>query len=541
MVSPSLTFSAFLVLACAVGTSASPSVVNVVDLGYAKYQGSVNPTSKNTEFLGMRYPAPPTGTLRWREPQAPATTSGVQLANSQPNQCYQSTLGVAPSSPFRTSAVSRRDTPISEDCLFLNVWVPGTLQPNRKLPVLFWIHGGGYTLGSASGVIPGVFDGSDLIKEAGGNVVVVVIQYRLGVLGFLSSSQIKANGALNAGLLDQQFALKWVQQHISKFGGDPTKVTIWGESAGAGSVIQHIVANNGNTYPPLFRGAMTSSTFLPSQYNYNDRIPQSYYNSVVTQTKCNTVADTLNCLRNVDAAVLQAANMNIAASVFYGTWAPQPVVDGTFIADRPSVLLKKGKINGKMLLSIVNSHEGDAFVDQTTAATVQVPDYIANLFPNLGAQDITTAAKLYQGLGSNIEQANLIAGEPILVCPTYYLLKAFSGRVFKGESAVPPALHGADVNYYFTSFIPAGTSVNASLQTAFSGGFANFVQNLDPNDKSSGPNITPRWNTWSSQQHNEMLFNVTAAGVADVHAFQTNAGLLQRCAFWESVGAGTAI
>lgn len=98
MVSPYLTFSAFLILACAVETSASPSgnVVNVVDLGYAKYQGSLNSTTENTAFLGMRYAAPPTGALRWREPQAPATTSGVQLANSLPNQCYQSTFGVAP-------------------------------------------------------------------------------------------------------------------------------------------------------------------------------------------------------------------------------------------------------------------------------------------------------------------------------------------------------------------------------------------------------------------------------------------------------------
>lgn len=420
--------------------------------------------------------------------------------------------------------------------------MPGTLQPNQKLPVVFWIHGGGYTFGSASDLLRGVFNGSDLINNAGGNVVAVVIQYRLGVLGFLSSSQIKANGALNAGLLDQQFALEWVQQHISKFGGDPTKVTIWGESAGAGSVIQHIVANNGNTSPPLFRSAMTSSAFLPPQYNYNDRIPQSYYNSVVAQTNCNSVVDTLSCLRNVDAAVLQAANMNVAESVFFGTWAPQPVVDGTFITDRPSVLLRNGRTNRvKMLLSVVNSHEGDTFVNQTTAATVQIPNYVANLFPNLGAQDITAAAQLYQGLGSNIKQANLIAGESILVCPTYYLLKAFSGRVFKGEFAVPPAVHGSDVAYYFSSFIYPGTSINADLQTAFSSGFLNFVQNLDPNDKCSGANITPRWNTWSSQQHNEMLFNVTVAGSADIDAFQTDAGLLQRCAFWESVGASTAI
>ncbi|KAJ6572327.1 hypothetical protein B0H19DRAFT_1348498 [Mycena capillaripes] len=152
-------------------------------------------------------------------------------------------------------------------CVYYPSDVVGT--PCKKLLVSVWIYGGGYVAGRAS-----IYNGKDIIDQGNHGVVVVTTQYRLGLFGFLSGAEVKASGALNAGLLDQDFAFRWVKKHISKFGGDPSKVTIWGLSAGAGSALQHVVANNGKTTPQLFRGLITSSTFLPSQYNYNDRIPE---------------------------------------------------------------------------------------------------------------------------------------------------------------------------------------------------------------------------------------------------------------------------
>ncbi|KAL4262468.1 Carboxylic ester hydrolase, partial [Pleurotus pulmonarius] len=209
----------------------------VTDVGNAKYQGIVNAKNNISTYFGIRYAAAPVGDLRFRAPQSPPALVGVQRATTKPPRCLQASSGRSPTNPNPKSSLSGRAVQTNEDCLFLNVHFPGSTTPTRLLPVIVWIHGGGYIGGGATS-----FNGDDLIIRAKHGVVVVVIQYRLGIFGFLAGSKVKANGALNAGLLDQEFALKWVQQHISKFGGDPDQVTIWGESAGAGSVLQHVVA-----------------------------------------------------------------------------------------------------------------------------------------------------------------------------------------------------------------------------------------------------------------------------------------------------------
>ncbi|RDB16283.1 hypothetical protein Hypma_003046 [Hypsizygus marmoreus] len=518
-------------------------ITPVVDLGYATYEGTFNVTTKRTEFLSVRYAAPPTGTLRWQPPQPPKATPGVQKANSKPPTCYTAGQGNAPATPFRPDRLSMRDTFLpSEDCLFLNVYVPGDLSDNRrKLPVVFWIHGGGYVAGSASGFQgTDIYDGNDLIRESNEGVVVVVVQYRLGLFGFLPGAAVKRNGALNAGLLDQQFALRWVQKHISKFGGDPTRVTIWGESAGAGSVLQHIIANGGKTTPPLFRGAITSSSFLPSQYRYNDRIPEILYREAVSQTNCAKSLDTLACLRGVDIDTLEAANTKINNSGFFGTFVFVPVIDGDLIRERPIEALRKRKVNGNALLAVTNTFEGALFIDQTTPANVDVPNYLAQLFPNFGQNQITAAAVHYQNLGSPIFQITAIMGESIFICPTYYLLKAFPGRAFKSEFAIPPGGHGNDVAYYFPSMNPGGIPPfnNAAFGKAFSESFLDFALSLDPNVKSDpAGTITPTWKKWAGEV--EMLFNRTEAGDPDVRPIKTSSALLDRCKFWESVGTVT--
>ncbi|KIY61436.1 alpha/beta-hydrolase [Cylindrobasidium torrendii FP15055 ss-10] len=247
----------------------SVSDAPVVDLGYAKYVGSY--VGNTTHFVGMRYAAPPLDALRWRAPTTPESTLElVQNATHVPAQCPQSDgSGASETNPFlgsqnlthRTIAENvfeqREDLLLSEDCLYLSVYSPGNVNPftgaNTSWPVIFWIHGGGYQGGSAT-----ADSAYDLISVFGGRVVVVVIQYRLGLFGFLAEQSVKDGGVLNAGILDQQFALEWTQQHVSKFGGDPAEVTIWGESAGAGSVLQHIIANGGKTEPPLFKRASHS-------------------------------------------------------------------------------------------------------------------------------------------------------------------------------------------------------------------------------------------------------------------------------------------
>ncbi|KAJ7314680.1 Alpha/Beta hydrolase protein [Mycena albidolilacea] len=511
----------------------------VIDLGYAQYQGTVNTTTNITTFLGIRYAAPPVGNLRFRAPQSPPDVTGVQQATTQPNQCFQAGDGTSATNPLKPRAV---DVLTSEDCLFLSVYYPsdGGGRPNGPLPVIVWIHGGGYLAGSAS-----MYRGTDLMAQSNQGVVVVTIQYRLGVFGFLPGVEVKKNGALNAGLLDQDFALRWVNKHISKFGGDPSKVVIWGQSAGAGSVLQHIVANNGQTKPQLFRSAITSSAFLPSQYQYNDRIPELVYSEVVAQTNCSAAADSLTCLRAADVNALENANINISGAGFYGTYTFVPVVDGEFITQRPTLSLAQGKVNGEALLSVTNAFEGRSFVNQSTAATANATEYALDLFPNLGSAQAEEVGILYAGLGTPLFQTNAVQGESILICPTYFLLHAFAGRSFKGEFAIPPAVHALDVEYYFPSLLTDFPDLtipifnNTAFVDAFAQTFTSFAISLDPNIKVDPRSITPKWNKWDVGQ-TEMLFNKTDTDAPVVRPVKTDDALLERCRFWQRVGDLTA-
>ncbi|OAX44700.1 alpha/beta-hydrolase, partial [Rhizopogon vinicolor AM-OR11-026] len=470
-----------------------------------------------------------TGGLRWEAPQPPLTTSSVQQATTQPGGCYTALPGAAPNNPQIMGPTDNE----SEDCLFLNVHVPGgqvVPSPSGGLPVVVWVHGGGYISGAASG-----YDGGDLIKHSNYGVIVVVIQYRLGLFGFLAGKAVKEGGALNAGLLDQNYALQWVQAHISNFGGDPAKVTLWGESAGGGSVLQQLVAHGGNTQPPLFRAAITSSPFLPSQYNYNDEKPEMLYSKVVNGAHCNSVSDTLSCLRTADAKTLQLLNFGINIGGFFGTFTFVPVVDGTFIVERPTVTIGKGRLNGERLLAVTNAHEGDLFVNQRML--LPLTEYIKRLFPHFGSAQAAGTAMMYQGLGSNIEQANLAMGEAMFVCPAYYLLEAYGEKSWKGKFSLPPALHIDDVAYYFTSQGPRYN--NAKFITSFATSFMSFIMNGTPGVKYNSNDIKPTWNSWQ-YGFNEIVFdNKPPFFLPNVYASQTDVGLFERCAFWRSVSGYT--
>ncbi|KAG7095864.1 hypothetical protein E1B28_006556 [Marasmius oreades] len=524
-------FQQVLLATLVAGSSLSGRQTNapIIDLGYSQYQGVFDANNNVTNFLGLRYAAAPTGENRWRAPQAPQNTSGVQLANANPRPCFSAPTGAAPSNPFLKNN-KRQTIAKGEDCLFLNIAFPGSTVPSEGLPTVIWIHGGGYIAGSISS-----FQLADLVRESNQGVVVVAIQYRLGLFGFLSGNKVKENGDLNAGLLDQNFAFRWVREHISKFGGDPNKVTIWGESAGAGAVLQHIIAEDGKTNPQLFRGAITSSTFLPSQYMFNDPLPEALYSEAVSQTNCSQSSDTMACLRAADAQVLQKANEDINVAGFFGTFPFVPVVDGTFIKQRATKVLKQGTVNGQALLAVSNANEGQVFVNQSAPANVR--DFVGQLFPTLGPQQELAVTRQYNGLGSQLNQENLVMGESIFVCPTYFLLNAFRSRSFKGVFAIDPALHGQDVNYYLPFGRPPPFN-NTDFVKAFSQSFLSFVISLDPNVKFDSSNITPHWKLYNEGE-TEMVFNRTG-DAPDVHTVTTDCEFRKRCSFWESLSTLTA-
>ncbi|KAL0945641.1 hypothetical protein HGRIS_014794 [Hohenbuehelia grisea] len=506
----------------------------IVDLGYARYQGFYNTTSKVSQFRGIRYAAPPTGSQRWQAPQPPAQTSELQIADNHPLFCLQTT--VFPSSntnPYRNivnglpqPANPEVKRPVydpsreSEDCLFLNVYYPGRVPPIVPLPVIVWIHGGALNNGGIS-----KFNGATLVEDSGLATIVVTIQYRLGIYGFLSSQKIKDGGVLNAGLLDQQFAFQWVRNNIRKFGGNPSMVTIWGESAGAESVLLHAIANGGNTNPPLFRGAMISSVPILSQYPYNHAIPEAAYNSVVHQLGCQSSTDTLACLRAADIPSLQSANNNLTESCFRGTYIALPVTDGTFLTQRPSEAFKKGQVNKVKMLAFANANEtqfADPFMDPGSLAK--------ETFPLFGDAEAAEVSQLYSGLGDTTRTIGILVSELTFVCPTLKVMTAFKSH--KGVFAIPPASHSLDLGYYFRGY-RAITYHNVQFQRAFTHAFTNFAMTLDPNFPLRLTGITPWWNPYDLGK-TEMVFNKTEDGRPSIKTIQTHSALLRRCQFWNS-------
>jgi len=205
-----------------------------------------------TRYLGVPYAQPPVGPLRWRDPQPVGTWTGVRDATRFAPACPQTGVSMPGEPP----------SPSSEDCLYLNVWAPdGASRDGRPYPVIVWIPGGGLTNGSTS--IP-LYDGSALVRRG---VVVVTVAYRLGVLGFLAHPELTAEsgvgGSGNYGLMDQIAALEWVRRNIAAFGGDPQRVTVAGQSAGATSVsilmasprarglFQRAIGQSGGLFEPL--------------------------------------------------------------------------------------------------------------------------------------------------------------------------------------------------------------------------------------------------------------------------------------------------
>lgn len=370
-----------------------------VDLGYERYQGVSNTSTHLNTWLGIRYAAAPTGKLRWQPPQAPVTNrSQVLAANALPLRC--------PQSPPAGSYTPDFDFAGNEDCLFLSVYCP---QNKTNLPVYVWIHGGGYGEGQ------GNLDPSPIINTNNDNFVGVIIQYRLGAFGFMSSDEVMRYGAVNAGLLDQTFALQWVQSYINLFGGDASRVTVGGESAGGGSVMLQSLAFGGCLGDSLFSNVIAASPYLPQQWRYNDFVPSQSYYAFASAAGCfgpsalpqnNANSSIFKCLVAKDTKTLQNASAAISGSSRYGTWAFLPVTDDVYIQQLPSQQLLQKRVNGARLLVGNNANEGVAFVPQDIVTEDDFVNYLYDAFPLFTEDDVSKVLLYYpspdDSLGSSM-------------------------------------------------------------------------------------------------------------------------------------------
>jgi len=287
------------------------------------------------EFLGIPYAAPPVGARRWRPPIAHAHFSSPFTATSFGSACIQpGPLG-------------------SEDCLFLNVYTPASAGPSSGLPVMVYIHGGALVKGDAS-----QFDPAWLVAQG---VIVVTINYRLGYFGFFAESAIDAEHHLlgNYGLMDQQFALQWVQNNIAGFGGNPAEVTIFGESAGGESVYSNVASP---TATGLFRGAISESGADIFQSLFTLIIPLAAGETTGTQVvpAGSAVAASLGCTAHHVAACLRAVSADDIAAIEPNT--VHPFVDGAVLTQTPAAAFADGDFNQVPMISGSNHDEYRYFI-----------------------------------------------------------------------------------------------------------------------------------------------------------------------------------
>jgi carboxylesterase type B len=400
----------------------------------------------------------------------------------------------------------------SEDCLFLNVQSPANAT---DLPVLVWIHGGGYGAGN------GQQDFTDLLTTTGNNFVVVSIQYRLGPFGFLASDEVVRKGVANAGILDQFFALQWVQTYVSQFGGDPSAVTISGESAGGGSVMLQDMAYGGSLGDSLFRSTIAASPYLPKQYAYNGWVPTQNYYAFADRAGCpiaaysNASSTIFDCLVSQDTETLQNASQEMMNTATYGTWAFLPVTDGVFIQDEPSSQLLEKRVNGRNALIGNNANEGPLFVPQDITSDDDFLTWLHNNLPEFTDSDIAKVLRYYpisntadssnadefatNGVTgpSALDQSSLATGqqqrannlyaELTFVCPSYWMAEAYTGgerSSYKYQFSPLPATHGGDLQGYFG---PLGSVpyLSTDFQRAFMNIWGNFVTQGNPSISAS--------------------------------------------------------
>jgi para-nitrobenzyl esterase len=357
-----------------------------------------------TVYKGIPFAAPPVGDLRWRAPQ--------------PAEKWE---GIKPADKFAPAAMQGGNPPSgkSEDCLYLNIWTPAKTEKD-KIPVLVWIYGGGFSFGSTSDP---VHHGEHLARKG---VVLVSIAYRVGQLGFLAHPELSAENpnrvSGNYGLLDMIAGLQWIQKNIATFGGDPDKVTIFGESAG-GIAVSMLCASP--LAKGLFHGAISQSggsfgptrpTTFPGENMKTLRQAEEAGLSFAQKTGVSSIAD----LRNIAAEKLPSG-MGMGGA---------PIVDGYVIPDNQYKLYEAGKYNDVPVLIGYNSDEGASFSREKTPE-----EYIAGVKARYGKfadelikaypAGVTTVPKLHVTLPEMFWLANrsvrFVANRKI---EAYYLIRS---------------------------------------------------------------------------------------------------------------------
>jgi len=493
-------------------------------------------------FKGIPFAQPPVGPLRWRPPQPNAPWSGIRDATKPSRPCMQSLQGVdsfiAPLAAAYGVTYSPQQLDPSEDCLYLNVWTP-QLKPGVHLPVMVWLHGGSNRIGS--GTEP-AYDGASLASRG---VIVVTVNYRLGVMGFFAHPELTAesphHSSGNYGLLDQIEALRWVKQYIAQFGGDPENVTLFGESAGsvdattlmasplAASLFRRVIAESG---PAFGLG--------PSQ----NLARMELLGAAVGKEAGGQPGSELTVLRKLPAAQIAQIQSNLIASRFKGYDPNASIADGWVLPQSPAKAFALGKIQQVDLLAGLNAREFSAFRIGAAAAAKKSPQpankpsvteqlkQFADVARPLYGDWTDTAVATYavQILFHGAPAIDQASNDIVAACPigAEAALTTNTGRrafVYRFDRSIPGkgeselgAFHSVELPYVFGTFqvrtfswlpfTPTDQKLSQIVQTYWT----NFAKTGDPN----GPGL-PHWDSWSTDQESYISFGESGDAVPQKH------------------------
>ena len=448
-------------------------------------------------FRGIPYAAPPVRELRWRAPQPATNWQGVRLADRFAAQCMQAR--VFGDMMFRNSG-------ISEDCLYLNVWTPAA-RGATPLPVLFYIYGGGFVAGDGS---EPRYDGESMAKRG---IIVVTLSHRLGIFGFFSHPQLSAEtpqgGSGNYALMDQTAALRWVQRNIAAFGGDPKRVTIAGESAGSFSVSAQMASPRAKD---LFAGAIGESGAF-----FSTTIP--------TPSRAETEQNGVKFANAVSARSLPALRAMAATELLEASGRPGmprfgPNIDGWFFPETPATIFAAGHQAHVPLLAGWNSEESNARAILNEAPTPEnTRAQLAKIFGERAAEaekvfPVSTAAEAQQSLtdlasdrfigystwkwldvhartsGKPVYRYLYARPRPPVVASMGDARPGLAGGIVRGGagSAPPPAqgaVHSAEIEYALGNLalnpVFAWTPEDHTVSSTMQSYFENFIKTGNPN------------------------------------------------------------
>ncbi|WP_327120451.1 carboxylesterase family protein [Nocardia sp. NBC_01730] len=478
-----------------------------------------------TKYLGIPFAAGTGGEARFRPPQPVPPWPGVRQALGHGPQCPQT--GFLPGIPPIGAT--------SEDCLSIDLYVPGGPR-DRNLPVMVFFYGGGFTNGSNS-----QYD-APARMVAGGNVIVAIPNYRLGPFGFMSLPGLAAEsgGATGTvGIQDQQAALRWVHDNARAFGGDPSNVTIFGNSAGAASVCAHFAApaSDGLFDKAIIEsGSCAQSPFAPSNRDNAFARSQHYAGSV----GCGDPGTQLACLRALPAGKL----LESPVAQFDGLpqmWAPS--IDGVVVAQTLDTALARGAGRRKPLIVGSNSNEGALFVAGSDYALGHIPDaasyerYVRQYFATY-ADQVLDRYPLDRYPSPAAAQSAVIT-DGLFACPQRFISRAArdtghpvwqyefdEAPLGEANPVLPGAFHAAELPYLFSSmmsvpilWIGPSDAFSRQMQRWWS----TFAHTGDPN----GPD-SPQWSAWPGTSPEGPVLITRASGSTMSQDFSAR----HNCGFW---------